>query len=103
MSDSVKLTSGAVRRIYTIEGRPIKRFDELEDSGIYVATSGEALKKVAYQMNFSEPDFYEARSRLKTAKARAASEVRLRVRTASFFRKNVSADYKKYQLYSNLF
>ncbi len=89
VSDSVKLTSGAVRRIYTIEGRPVKRFDELADGGIYVATSGETLKKVSYQMNFSETDVYEARSRLKTAKARAASEVRMRVHTASYFRKSV--------------
>lgn len=83
------MTSGAVRKIYTIEGRPIKRFDELEDAGTYVATSGENLKRVAYLLD-TDSDGVDPFMKLKSAKALAASQVRMRVRTASYFRKEVS-------------
>lgn len=89
MSLTVKLNGGAVRRVYTIKGKILNSFDELEDGGIYVATSGEAFKKVPYNLLIGEGEFADRRGQLQADRTNAASEVRNRVHTASFFAKNV--------------
>jgi hypothetical protein len=78
-----------VRKVYRIDGFLVRTYDEIEDGAIYVATSGEALKKVAYQTNTEEGDIAEALSRLKSAKDNAASEVRSKIRQDSFYKKTV--------------
>lgn len=48
VSVELSLTTGAARRIYSMDGRIVRKLDDLEDNGLYVATSGEAYKKVPY-------------------------------------------------------
>ncbi|KAJ3388439.1 Serine/threonine-protein kinase dclk1 [Lobulomyces angularis] len=47
-SNELKLLTGAVRKIYTIEGKPVGGLDDFEEGGTYVATSGEFFKKAPY-------------------------------------------------------
>lgn len=89
LSLSVKLNGGAVRRVYTIKGKILNSFDELEDGGIYVATSGEIFKRVPYNLLLGEGEFSERKGQLQNDRTLAASEVRNRVHTASYFAKNV--------------
>ena len=54
VSGELNLLNGAVRRVYTIEGRPIKSLEDIHESGVYVATAGEMFKKAVYDLNKME-------------------------------------------------
>lgn len=47
-SRELKLLNGAVRKIYTIDGKLIHSLDELVEGGAYVATGGEHFKRAPY-------------------------------------------------------
>ena len=42
------MTSGAVRRMYSIDGTPVKSLGEIKDGGMYVASGGDSFKRVPY-------------------------------------------------------
>ncbi|XP_044151169.1 doublecortin domain-containing protein 2 isoform X1 [Bufo gargarizans] len=48
VTDKVKLRSGAVHRLYTLEGVPIQDGSELENGQFYVAVGREKFKKLPY-------------------------------------------------------
>jgi len=45
MTKSVKLVTGAVRKIVTIDGVPAKSFDDIIDGGQYICCAAEPLNK----------------------------------------------------------
>ncbi|KAI8904878.1 hypothetical protein EDD86DRAFT_194666, partial [Gorgonomyces haynaldii] len=48
MSKEIDLKSGAVRRIYDMNGKQMRALEELENGCFYVASSGEPFKRVNY-------------------------------------------------------
>ncbi|XP_063779319.1 doublecortin domain-containing protein 2 isoform X2 [Pseudophryne corroboree] len=48
VTDKVKLRSGAVHRLYTLEGSPVQDGSELENGQFYVAVGREKFKKLPY-------------------------------------------------------
>ncbi|KAI9364503.1 hypothetical protein DFJ73DRAFT_792651 [Zopfochytrium polystomum] len=76
ISEDLNLLSGAVRKVYTLDGVPIHNLDDLQEGRSYVATSGELLKKVAYlkdedladraERRFQKPRFDELRRKIET-------------------------------------
>ncbi|XP_075069245.1 doublecortin domain-containing protein 2 isoform X4 [Mixophyes fleayi] len=48
ITDKVKLRNGAVHRLYTLEGTPIRDGSELENGQFYVAVGREKFKKLPY-------------------------------------------------------
>ncbi|KAI8818719.1 uncharacterized protein EV422DRAFT_162812 [Fimicolochytrium jonesii] len=44
----INLVTGAARRVYTLDGQPLHTLDDIKDGSIYVATSGEHLKRIPY-------------------------------------------------------
>ena len=51
LAEDVPLTSGAVRRVYTIDGSPVRSLDDIKDGGMYVASGGETFKRVPYLLD----------------------------------------------------
>lgn len=49
VTQKVQLTAGAVRRLYTLDGRLINNLGDLENNGEYVAVGHGRLKKMSYQ------------------------------------------------------
>ncbi|TPX34748.1 hypothetical protein SmJEL517_g02775 [Synchytrium microbalum] len=47
-SREVNLRTGAIRRIYTLDGRPVRSLSDFNDNGLYVAAGGEPFKSAAY-------------------------------------------------------
>lgn len=47
-SHELNLRSGAIRRIYTLDGRPVRSLTDFTDNGLYVATGGEPFKPATY-------------------------------------------------------
>ncbi|KAI9362420.1 hypothetical protein DFJ73DRAFT_572464 [Zopfochytrium polystomum] len=50
LSQEINLVSGAVRKIYAIDGTPITALDEFENDQAYVAAGMEPFKKVRYRV-----------------------------------------------------
>ena len=51
IASDVQLNSGAVRKLFTVEGAPVRGLDDLVDGGMYVASGGDSFKKVPYLIN----------------------------------------------------
>lgn len=64
-------------------------FDDLEDNGVYVATSGEPFKRIPYPLTLGDSDYADRKGQLQNERANAGTEVRQRVHTASYFARNV--------------
>ncbi|RKP00027.1 hypothetical protein CXG81DRAFT_13724, partial [Caulochytrium protostelioides] len=51
LTETLRLSNGGVRRLYALEtGQRVTDLSEIAEGGIYVATAGEPLKKVAYPL-----------------------------------------------------
>ncbi|KAJ1566323.1 Doublecortin domain-containing protein 2B, partial [Cladochytrium tenue] len=50
ISLEINLLNGAVRRVYTLDGRAVRGLSDLCDGQSYVATGGELFKHVAYRV-----------------------------------------------------
>ncbi|KAJ3161950.1 Serine/threonine-protein kinase dclk3 [Geranomyces michiganensis] len=49
LSKDLNLTNGAARRVFALAtGQPVVSLDDLTDNGIYIASAGDALKRIAY-------------------------------------------------------
>ncbi|KAI8805009.1 hypothetical protein BJ742DRAFT_426277 [Cladochytrium replicatum] len=48
LSSQVELLSGAVQKVFTVDGKPVRSLDELEENGNYVAAGRESFRKVPY-------------------------------------------------------
>lgn len=52
MTTQVKISTGAVRKVYTPDGKKIKGIDEFEDEGKYICCGAEALMKDSCNLHF---------------------------------------------------
>ncbi|KAJ3137878.1 Doublecortin domain-containing protein 2C [Geranomyces variabilis] len=49
LSKDLNLTNGAARRVFALTtGQPVASLDDLADNGIYIASAGDALKRIPY-------------------------------------------------------
>ncbi|KAI8815117.1 hypothetical protein BJ742DRAFT_670802 [Cladochytrium replicatum] len=48
LSSQVELLNGAVHKVFTVEGKPVRSLDELEENGNYVAAGRESFRRVPY-------------------------------------------------------
>ncbi|KAI8854135.1 hypothetical protein BC829DRAFT_242968 [Chytridium lagenaria] len=56
VSEDLSLVNGAVRRIHTLQGTPVRDLEELEDNGFYVATAGEMFRRSVYPVAGEETE-----------------------------------------------
>jgi hypothetical protein len=48
MTKIIKLNSGAIRRIFDMNGKRVWKIEDLDDGGLYVASSGERFRAMNY-------------------------------------------------------
>lgn len=43
--------NGAVRKVFTLDGKLVTRLDDFEEGGLYIGSAGEAFKRAPYQLS----------------------------------------------------